>query len=76
MLDRDKPKKINYWQDREDGYLMGEYFECPSCEYEFNEDEIEREINYCPECGQALRWLSEESEREYEYDPNDRDAIA
>ena len=76
MLNRDKPKKVKYWSDYEDGRLIWECFECPSCEYEFNENDIKRKINYCPECGQALRWLIEEPEREYEYDPNDRESAS
>ena len=32
------------------------YFECPSCEYDLGEDEVDRQIRYCPECGQSLDW--------------------
>ena len=45
-------KKIKmYWEDK-----CIRHFECPSCEYEFGEDEVDRQIGYCPECGQSLDW--------------------
>lgn len=60
MLNRDKPKKVIYYQDREDGYLIGEYYECPNCHVDLEDWQIEHEANYCNECGQALDWEDDE----------------
>lgn len=56
---RNQEKSVNYTEDREDGQLMTVYIECPNCEYSFSDDEIDRQISYCPECGQLLRWQDE-----------------
>lgn len=59
IVNRSNPKKISWYKDMEDNLLMTIYIECPCCEYSFEEDEIKREIGYCPECGQALEWSAE-----------------
>ena len=52
LVERAIDKKIKmYWEDE-----CIRHFECPSCEYEFGEDEVDRQIGYCPGCGQSLDW--------------------
>ena len=52
LVERAINKKIKmYWEDE-----CIRHFECPSCEYELGEDEVDRQIGYCPECGQSLDW--------------------
>ena len=61
LIKRDTPKKIKWWREKEEGFdLQTVYIECPKCEYSFSDDEIEREISYCPECGQCLDWNDDE----------------
>ena len=44
-----------------DGYADGEMvydsFYCPSCDYHMEDYEVK---NYCPNCGQAIDWGTEE----------------
>lgn len=56
LIKKATSKDIRWWKDYDDGHLMGLYIECPCCEYDFTDDEIDRQIGYCPECGQALNW--------------------
>ena len=52
LVERATDKKIKmYWEDE-----CIRHFECPSCEYDLGEDEVDRQIGYCPECGQSLDW--------------------
>ena len=52
-------KKIKmYWEDE-----CIRHFECPSCEYDLGEDEVDRQIRYCPECGQSLDWTEYDGRR-------------
>lgn len=61
LIERNEPKKIKWWREKEDGYDMQVvYIECPKCEYSFTDDEIDRQIGYCPECGQSLDWSDDE----------------
>ena len=46
------------------------YCKCPSCNYTFGEDEVERQIGYCPECGQSLNW-TEYDERKIDEEMED-----
>lgn len=59
LVERATDKKIKmYWEDE-----CIRHFECPSCEYEFGEDEVDRQIRYCPECGQRLDWSEYDGRR-------------
>lgn len=50
-------KSVKWESECEDGFDMHTaYIECPTCGYSFTDDEIDRKVNYCPECGQSLRW--------------------
>ena len=44
-------KKVKWYRENDNSYIV-----CPSCEYSFTDDEYYRKVNYCPECGQSLRW--------------------
>lgn len=53
----DEAKTVRY---EGDGYADGEMVYdtafCPSCEHEFEEDSENWECEFCPNCGQRLRW--------------------
>lgn len=51
-------KNEMYWEDN-----IIRHFVCPSCEYELGEDEVDRQIGYCPECGQSLDWTEYDGRR-------------
>lgn len=60
LVKRATSKNIKWCKDYEDGYLMALSISCPTCEYDFTDEEQERQISYCPECGQALRWEADD----------------
>ena len=57
LVERATDKTVMWESECEDGFDMHTaYIECPTCGYSFTDDEIDRKVNYCPECGQSLRW--------------------
>lgn len=61
LVNRSIPKKIRWWREEEDDLLVSYVIECPACEYSLSDEEIKREIGYCPECGQCLEWSAEDN---------------
>lgn len=62
VIEKQIPKMVNYTAN---GYSNGELVydeaECPNCGNDDFEDGIGNwGCNYCPECGQALKWEEEE----------------
>lgn len=60
-IEKQKPKKPDYEGDSYDneGNLIYDTWICPNCgckDYEVDYDDFE----YCPKCGQALMWETEE----------------
>ena len=39
-----------------DGHMVYDMATCPRCDNEFEQESGEWECNYCPECGQRLKW--------------------
>lgn len=57
LVERATDKTVIWESECEDGFDMHTaYIECPMCGYSFTDDELYRKVNYCPECGQSLRW--------------------
>lgn len=57
LVERATDKTVIWESECEDGFDMHTaYIECPACGYAFTDDELYRKVNYCPECGQSLRW--------------------
>ena len=62
-LEKQIPKRPDYEGDGyEDGYMVYDTWICPNCgtRYEVGYDSCA----YCPECGQAIRWISENLEED------------
>lgn len=57
LKDRTIYTEVHY---ESDGYWDGEpvydIARCPSCDHCFEEDENDWGVDFCPNCGQALRW--------------------
>ena len=57
LKEKEEPRAVRY---EGDGYAGGEMVYdvafCPNCEHEFEEDSENWECEYCPNCGQRLRW--------------------
>ena len=50
-------KMVKWYRENDNPYRVQiDYIECPMCGYSFTDNEIDRKVNYCPECGQSLRW--------------------
>lgn len=61
LLDKEIPKNVEYISTvgDSDGYPVYDTAICPSCNREF-EVECEEHYDYCPSCGQKLKWWREE----------------
>lgn len=57
LVDKEKPKDVEYteYDGFADGYHVYDTAICPACNREF---EVEREehYDYCPSCGQKIKW--------------------
>lgn len=57
LVDKETPKDVEYteYDGFADGYPVYDTAICPSCDREF-EVECEEHYDYCPNCGQKLKW--------------------
>lgn len=57
LVDKETPKDVEYteYDSFADGYPVYDTAICPSCDREF-EVECEEHYDYCPSCGQKLKW--------------------
>lgn len=57
LVDKETPDKVEYISTvgDSDGYPVYDTAICPSCDREF-EVECEEHYDYCPSCGQKLKW--------------------
>lgn len=57
LVDKEKPKDVEYteYDGFADGYPVYDTAICPNCDREF-EVECEEHYDYCPNCGQKLKW--------------------
>ena len=57
LLDKEIPENVEYISTigDSDGYPVYDTAICPSCDREF-EVECEEHYDYCPSCGQKLKW--------------------
>lgn len=54
---KDEPKQMRFEYDGfADGNPVIDTAYCPSCEHEFEEDSENWTCDFCPNCGQRLRW--------------------
>lgn len=54
---KDEPKQVRFEYDGyADGNPVTDTAYCPSCEHEFEEDSENWTCDFCPNCGQRLRW--------------------
>ncbi len=57
-----EPKAAIYSGDGyADGYMVYYMAECPNCGYEYEEGDKDWKEPFCPHCGQALKWESEDN---------------
>lgn len=55
--EKDEPKAVRYVGDGyADGSMVYDYAFCPSCEHETEVDSENWGCDFCPNCGQRLRW--------------------
>lgn len=62
LVDREKPRYVNYEYD---GCPVYDIARCPECGRYFEADR-EEHYNYCPDCGQRLNWEFRELEEDEE----------
>lgn len=57
LVDKETPKDVEYteYDGFADGYPVYDTAICPNCYREF-EVECEKHYDYCPNCGQKLKW--------------------
>ena len=72
LVKRAIDKKVKLYIENEDNpdIIQIIYCKCPSCNYTFGGYEVERQIGYCPECGQSLNW-TEYDERKIDEEMED-----
>jgi len=57
LKEKDEPKAVRYEGDGyADGEMVYDMAFCPNCEHEFEEDSENWMCDFCPNCGQRLRW--------------------
>lgn len=57
LKEKDEAKAVRYEGDGyADGAMVYDYAFCPNCEHEFEEDSENWKCDFCPNCGQRLRW--------------------
>lgn len=55
-----EPQKLNYESDGDaDGFPVYDIARRPNCEYEFEEGCVPWGAQFCPNCGQPLKWEAE-----------------
>lgn len=56
--DKQTPAQVDYIGDGydPDGNIVYDYAECPNCARGFEESDECWKCNYCPKCGQKLKW--------------------
>ena len=55
-----EPKTVIYEGDGyANGNLVYDYARCPRCDSEYEEDDTNWKLPFCPNCGQALKWDEE-----------------
>lgn len=61
LVDKETPKDVEYISTvgDSDGYPVYDTAICPACDREF-EVECEEHYDYCPSCGQKLKWWRDE----------------
>ena len=58
-----EPKEVYYSGDGyADGEMVYDMANCPNCDCTFEESDEIWGCNYCPHCGQALKWEGEQDE--------------
>lgn len=74
-IQRTIPKEVLYSYD---GYFNGEpvvdMASCPNCVCDFEQGDETWKSNFCPNCGQALKWEVAESKEEEKNDNTDGDS--
>ena len=56
-----EPKTVIYSGDGyADGEMVYDMANCPNCDREFEDGDETWNCNFCPDCGQALKWESED----------------
>ena len=59
LVERDTGKIVNYEADGyADGELVYDFARCPNCDHLFEYSDQTWDSEYCPNCGQHLRWES------------------
>jgi hypothetical protein len=57
LKEKDEAKAVRYEGDGyADGAMVYDMALCPNCEHVFEEDSENWECDFCPNCGQKLRW--------------------
>lgn len=57
LIKRNTPNMVNYYGDGfYDGDMIYDGAECPNCGMDFEEDDENWGMSYCPHCGQKLQW--------------------
>lgn len=65
LIKRNTPRMVNYYGDGfYDGDMIYDGAECPNCDNDFEEDDENWGMSYCPHCGQKLQWEWEGEEDE------------
>lgn len=61
LSERNSPRMVNYYGDGfYDGDMIYDGAECSNCGMDFEEDDENWDMPYCPHCGQKLQWEGEE----------------
>ncbi len=56
-----EPRTVIYSGDGyADGHMVYDMAECPNCGYKYEEDDKDWKEPFCPHCGRALKWGSED----------------
>lgn len=64
-INKQIPQAVYLTGDGEwDGQIVYDTARCQSCGFTIDESDSDWEANYCPECGQRLKWFEEAEEVE------------
>lgn len=66
LVNRTTKTRPEYWSDsvEENGQIIFDHWNCPNCHHEYELDY--EQCDFCPYCGQAIDWSSDEEEEEEE----------